>query len=87
MDEKRSDQEEGMSMRYSSFNWKLRGKRGWIIGPFFGHTLTITLVDTEVAEFLAAEEHIDQLPQLMGWVDTPATIQAEFDRIHARKNG
>lgn len=29
-------------MRYSSFNWVARGKRGWIFGPFFGRTLTIT---------------------------------------------
>lgn len=33
-------------VRYSSFNWADRPgpthKRGWIIGPFFGRTLTIT---------------------------------------------
>ena len=31
-------------MKYSSFNWwKHRGKRGWIIGPFFGYQLSIVL--------------------------------------------
>ena len=29
-------------MRYSSFNWVDRGKRGWIFGPFWGRTLTVT---------------------------------------------
>jgi hypothetical protein len=30
-------------VRFSSFNWVARGKRGWIFGPFFGRILTITL--------------------------------------------
>jgi hypothetical protein len=29
-------------MRYSSFYWVAQRKRGWVIGPFFGITLTIT---------------------------------------------
>jgi hypothetical protein len=29
-------------MIYSSFNWPARRKRGWIFGPLFGKTLTIT---------------------------------------------
>lgn len=29
-------------MKFSSFHWEHRRKRGWIIGPFFGKTLTIT---------------------------------------------
>jgi hypothetical protein len=31
-------------MRYSSFYWAHQRKRGWIIGPFFGFTLTLTRV-------------------------------------------
>lgn len=31
-----------MTMRYSTFVWLPRRKRGWIIGPIFGKTLTIT---------------------------------------------
>lgn len=33
----------GWVVKYSSFNWPQRGKRGWIIGPFFGRLLTITV--------------------------------------------
>jgi hypothetical protein len=39
---------EEITMRYSSFNWADRPaghggpKRGWIFGPWFGKTLTIT---------------------------------------------
>jgi hypothetical protein len=29
-------------MKYSSFYWAHRRKRGWIFGPFFGGMLTIT---------------------------------------------
>lgn len=29
-------------MRYSSFHWVARRKRGWIFGPVRGRTLTIT---------------------------------------------
>jgi hypothetical protein len=29
-------------MRYSSFKWTERRKKGWIFGPFFGRMLTIT---------------------------------------------
>ena len=28
-------------MRYSTYNWPHRGRRGWIIGPFFGVVLSI----------------------------------------------
>ena len=34
----------GLIMKYSSFNWwKHKGKRGWIIGPFFGYQLSVVL--------------------------------------------
>ena len=30
-------------MKFSSYNWPERGKRGWVIGPWFGRTLYITI--------------------------------------------
>ena len=31
-----------MAVRFSTFNWAHRRKRGWIFGPIFGKTVTIT---------------------------------------------
>ena len=33
----------GATMKFSSYNWPERGKRGWVIGPFCGRTLYITI--------------------------------------------
>lgn len=30
-------------MRFSSFNWPQKRKRGWVIGPFFGRLFTVTV--------------------------------------------
>jgi len=30
-------------MKYSSFNWVERRKRGWIFGPFFGRMFVFTV--------------------------------------------
>jgi len=31
-------------MKFSNYNWPLPyGERGWVIGPFFGRTLYITI--------------------------------------------
>ena len=33
----------GATMKFSSYNWPHKGECGWVIGPFFGRTLYITI--------------------------------------------
>ena len=30
-------------MKFSSYNWPHQGERGWVIGPFFGRVVYVTI--------------------------------------------
>lgn len=30
-------------MRFSSYNWPDKGERGWVLGPFFGRLVYVTI--------------------------------------------
>lgn len=59
-------------MRYSSFNWVSRGKRGWIVGPFFGRTLTITWEWPSMLQHVCDYPHH---PERCGWPGHRQTAQ------------
>jgi len=37
-------------MRFSSYNWPHRNERGWVIGPWFGRLVYVTVKQIQIAE-------------------------------------